>query len=132
MSGVLFQGVMSAEDGKNYICFFDYELEKHVFYQWKNIPKAQRKGIKNHLEPYQLAMVKGRLRPFLVDIKVCARQLCLFSELMHQSIMESKEQDSKLGKTLESTVAANFELSERILFDALSLVTFPNKDGSTC
>lgn len=128
--GVLFQGIMSAADGNNYVVLFDYELGKSVFYQWKNIPKKQRDNIRRHLEPYQLAMVKNQLRPFIVDIKVCAKQIWEFSTLMHQTITESKEQDSKLGKALESTVAANFELSERILFDSLSLVTFPKEDVS--
>lgn len=128
--GLLFQGIMSSANGKNYVAFYDYELEKTVFYEWKYIPKLERINIKKHIEPYQVAMAKNQLRPFIVDIKVCAKQIWEFSTLMHQTITESKEQDSKLGKALESTVAANFELSERILFDSLSLVTFPKEDVS--
>lgn len=118
-----FFGLLNNINGQTYASYYD---DEHIvtYLPWKDLTKEQKQDLKQRLEPWQICMLKDQLKPFMTDMKVCARQLWEFSSQMHQVIHESGDpsSSSKLCKALESTVAANYELSERLLFDSLSLV----------
>lgn len=116
-----FSGIFNYHiDGNTYAV---YNTEDDVDYKlWKDLTKEQKQYLKQALASWQILSLKGRLLPFMTDIKVCAKQIWRFSGMMHKTLIESGEHESILGKALEGAMAANLELSERILFDSLSLV----------
>jgi hypothetical protein len=118
-----FSGLFNSHlDGNTYTVYLTDDNE--VTYRlWKDLTKEQKQYLKESLAPWQIQLLKGRLQPFLTDIKVCTKQIWRFSGMMHRTLIESGEHESILGKALEGAMAANLELSERILFDSLSLVT---------